>query len=117
MITIRDTVRELLEDAGAPVWFFHPAGWAQLPAISWRESRNRECAQAGGFEHLAELEYTVDVWAKGPEEVYEIADRIDAMMASARLRRDYAADGFDSGMHRRTLRYRCVADARGNIYQ
>ena len=38
----------------------------QLPVIAWRESGNREFAQAGGGEHLAELEYTVDVWSDSP---------------------------------------------------
>ena len=40
-------------------------------------------------------------------------------MASARLRRDYSADLFEpsTGYHHRSSRYRCVADAAGNIYQ
>jgi hypothetical protein len=117
MISLKEDVRRWLEEAGAPVWFFHPAGWTGLPSVSWRESRNREFAQADGMEHLAELEYTVDVWGKSPEEVHEIAGRIDRLLAGHRLRRDYAADLFDSGLHRRTLRYRCVADAEGKIYQ
>ena len=117
MITIRNNVKTLLESSGAAVWYFYPQSWASLPAISWRESRNREFAQADGCEHLAELEYTVDVWAKGPEEVALLADSVDAAMTSVRLRRDYAADLFEKGLHHKTLRYRCVADAQGRIYQ
>lgn len=117
MITLKDTVKGLLEATGAAVWFFYPQSWLRLPAISWRESRNREFAQADGAEHLAELEYTVDVWAKGPEEAQALAAEVDRLMTSVRLRRDYAADLFESGMHHRTMRYRCVADADGRIYQ
>lgn len=117
MITLRSTVKSLLEATGAAVWYFYPRSWLALPAVSWRESKNREFAQADGREHLAELEYTVDVWAKGPEEAHQLADEIDELLSALRLRRDYAADLFESGMHHRTLRYRCVADAEGRIYQ
>lgn len=117
MISIKNTVKQLLEGAGAQVWYFHPQSWAQLPCVSWRESRNRELAQADGREHLAELEYTVDVWAKSPEKAHELAERIDAALTGVRLRRDYAQDLFEAGMFRRSMRYRCVADAAGRIYQ
>jgi hypothetical protein len=110
-------VKSLLESTGAAVWYFYPRSWLALPAVSWRESRNREFAQADGCEHLAELEYTVDVWAKSPGEMHALADEINELMAALRLRRSFAADGFEAGMHHRTLRYRCVADAEGRIYQ
>jgi len=119
MISIAQRVSELLKSTGAAVWYFYPQSWARLPAVTWRESGNRELAQADGREHLAELEYTVDMWSRSPEENAELAARIDAMLASARLRRDFSADFYEtaSGCHHRTARYRCVADAAGNIYQ
>lgn len=117
IITLKNTVKGLLEATGAAVWFFHPRSWVKLPAVSWRESQNRELAQADGREHLALLEYTVDIWAKSPAEAQELAERIDAAFASARLRRDYSGDLFEAGMHHRVVRYRCVADAAGRIYQ
>jgi len=119
MITISSRVLELLRSTGAAVWYFYPQSWTRLPAVTWRESGNRELAQADGREHLAELEYTVDVWSDSPETNAELAARIDALMAGIRLRRDYAADLFEpsSGFHHRTARYRCVADGAGNIYQ
>ena len=117
MISLKSTVKGLLEATGAAVWYFYPQSWLKLPAVSWRESQNREIAQADGREHLAELEYTVDVWAKSPAEAHELAERIDAALASMRLKRNYAADLFESGMHHRVARYRCVADGLGRIYQ
>ena len=119
MITLANRVRTLLGSAGAPVWYFYPQSWIQLPVISWRESGNREFAQADGGEHLAELEYTVDIWSDSPAKNAELAAGIDAAMASSRLRRDYSADLFEpsTGYHHRSARYRCVADAAGNIYQ
>ena len=49
----------------------------------------------------------------------ELAEKIDAAMASMRLRRTYSAELFESAtrLHHRAIRYRCVADAAGNIYQ
>lgn len=117
MISLKHTVKELLLSTGAAVWYFYPQSWLQLPAVSWRESQNREIAQADGREHLAELEYTVDVWAKSPAEVHELAERIDAALCAVRFKRNYAADLFETGMHHRVVRYRCVADGSGRIYQ
>lgn len=117
MITLKSAVGEILASTGAKVWYFYPQSWLKLPAVSWRESQNRELAQADGREHLAELEYTVDVWAKSPAEVHQLAEEIDAAMTSVRLRRSFAQDLYESGMHHRAVRYRCVADAEGRIYQ
>lgn len=117
LITLKSTVKSLLEATGAAVWYFYPRSWMSLPAVSWRESKNREFAQADGCEHLAELEYTVDVWAKGPEEMHALADEIDELLTALRLRRDFAQDLFESGVHHWSMRYRCVADAEGRIYQ
>lgn len=119
MITLSNEVRDRLRSSGAPVWYFYPAGWSQLPVISWRESMNREYAQADGHEHLAELEYTVDVWSDSPAQCRELADEIDERLAELRLKRQFAADLFDASanMHHRSLRYRCVCDSAGNIYQ
>lgn len=117
MISLKNTVKALLESTGAAVWYFYPQSWLKLPAVSWHESKNRELAQADGREHLAELEYTADVWAKSPAEVQELAQAIDAALCALRLKRTYAADLFETGMHHRVVRYRCVADAAGRIYQ
>lgn len=119
LISLAKTVGGTLKGLGVDVWYFYPQNWMTLPVISWRESGNRECAQADAREHLAALEYTVDVWSGGPEENHALADRVDAAMAGLRLRRDYCADLFDAGvgLHHRVMRYRCVADAAGNVYQ
>lgn len=117
MISLKHRVKEILTGTGAAVWYFYPQSWLKLPAVSWRESQNRELAQADGREHLAELEYTVDIWAKSPAQVHGVAEAIDAALCAVRFRRSYSADLFEAGMHHRAVRYRCVADAEGRIYQ
>ena len=119
MITRANRVRTLRGSAGAPVWYFYPQSWIQLPVISWRESGNRASAHADGGAHLAQPAYTVDIWSDSPANNAELAAGIEAAVASARLRGDYSADLFEpsTGCHRRSARYRCVADAAGNIYQ
>lgn len=119
MITLRDRVKALLEGICPRTYYFYPASWAYMPCVAWRESGNREIGMADGREHLAELIYTVDVWARSAAENAEIADTIDARLTSARLRRTYSADLFENAtsLHHRVLRYRAVADADGNIYQ
>ena len=119
MITLTSKVRDALGGVCGTVWYFYPQNWTRLPAISWRESGNRELSQADGREHLTELEYTIDVWSKSPAEAAAIAAEADARMLSMRMRRTYSEDLYDptAGCHHRCLRYRCVADAACNIYQ
>lgn len=119
MITLAPKVKTLLAGLDVPVFYFYPRSWKQLPAVSWRESGNREFAQADGGEYLAELTYAIDIWGDSPAGNLSLFEEIDARMASARFRRDYMEDLFDSntGHHHRTVRYRAVADGDGNIYQ
>lgn len=119
MISIGQTVYAILKSTGVPVWYFHPKSWVQLPTLSWHESQNRELSQADGREHLAQLEYTVDVWARSPEQVHELADRVDEKLTAVRLRRDFSQMLYEAstGIYHCRLRYRCAADGKGNIYQ
>ena len=55
MITLTARIAELLGGLDAAVFYFYPQNWVQLPAVSWRESGNRELARADGQPHLAEL--------------------------------------------------------------
>lgn len=119
LIGISDKVKQTLNALGVPVWHDHPQNWTILPAVTWRESLNRECAQADAGEHLAELEYSIDVWSGSAAVNAELTAKIDAAFAAMRLRRTYSAELFESAtrVHHRAIRYRCVADAAGNIYQ
>ena len=119
MISLAEKVKALLTGLDAPIFYFYPQSWEKLPAISWRESGSREIAQADGQEYLAELTYAVDIWSDSPAENMALFAQIDGRMASARFRRDFAEDLFDTntGRYHRTIRYRAIADADGNIYQ
>ena len=119
MITLTARIAELLDGLDAAVFYFYPQNWLRLPAVSWRESGNRELARADGQPHLAELTYAVDIWSESPAQNEALCAAIDGRMAAARLRRDYMADLFDArtGFHHRSLRYRCVADDQGRVYQ
>ena len=119
MISLAEKVKALLSGLDAAVYYFHPQNWLRLPAIAWRESGSRELAQADGREYLAELTYGVEIWSESAEANRDLSRRVDERMTSARFRRDFMADQFDpgTGYYHRSLRYRAVADAAGNIYQ
>ena len=119
MITLTAQIAEILSGLDAAVYYFYPQSWLSLPAISWRESGNRELQRADGQPHLAELTYAVDLWSRSAEDNQALSEIIDRRMAAAQLRRDYLADLFDArtGCHHRSLRYRCVADGDGRVYQ
>ena len=119
MITLTARIAEILGGLDAEVFYFYPQNWLSLPAVSWRESGNRELARADGQPHLAELTYAVDIWSTSAAQNETLCAAIDARMAAAQLRRDYMADLFDAqtGFYHRSLRYRCVADEQGRVYQ
>ena len=119
MISRQDAVKSILESTGAAVYYFYPACWTSIPVISWRESGNRCLRRADGAEHLSELTYTIDIWADNPSAVAELAKAVDSRMAAARFRRESAADLFETSTryYHRNIRYRCIADASGNVYQ
>lgn len=118
MITIKQEVKEVLSAVGKAVYGF-PRGYVDAPFIAWRESLNRLFAQADGQEHLSELNYTVDVFARDNGEAGEWFARIDAALRALGLRRESMAELFDGdeGLCHISLRYRCLADAQGRIYQ
>ena len=119
MITKQELVKSILDSTGAQVYYYYPAAWTRLPVISWRESGNRCFRQADGQEYLSELTYAVDIWAASPEAARDLAETVDQRMLAARFRRELSADLFETltRYHHRSLRYRCIADAEGNMYQ
>ena len=82
MIGLSERIKQILNATGAQVWREYPQSWTQLPAVTWRESGNRELAQADGCEHLAELEYAIDVWSGSAEKNAELAEKIDLTPAN-----------------------------------
>ena len=119
MNTLQGMVKALLDEVGVAVSYRYPAEWSSFPCMAWYESNNREYAQADGAEYLTELTYVVDVWAESPAQAAEIAARADEKLASARFKRTFSQDLYEpkSHLHHRTMRYRAVTDAAGNVYQ
>ena len=119
MNTLQETVKRLLEETGVPVSYHYPAAWDPFPCIAWHEAASREYAQAGAREYLTELTYAVDIWAETPEELAQIGQDVDARLAGVRFRRVFSQDLFEARtqLHHRTMRYRALSDAEGNIYQ
>ena len=119
MISLQSTVKNILLGTGEKVYYHYPASWISLPLITWRETGNRVLYRADGREYLTELTYSVDVWAKTPEETARISEKIDDGMAELKMRRDYSADLYETSTryHHRAMRYRVAVDAQGNTYQ
>lgn len=119
MITLKERVRDALSGVCGEVVYGYPRDFTGDALISWRESANRRHAQADGQEHLAELNYTLEIFAAGPEAAGGLLSEADARMLSIGLRREAAAEQFeqDLGVSHVSARYRALADAQGNIYQ
>ena len=119
MITIKERVRACLEGACGELVYGYPRDFTGSELVSWRESGNSRHAQADGREHLAELEYSVDIFASSPEEAGEILALADGRLQELGMRRQAAAEQFeqDTALSHISARYRALADAQGRIYQ
>lgn len=119
MITIKERVRACLEGACGELVYGYPRDFTGSELVSWRESGNSRHAQADGREYLAELEYTLEIFAASPERASELLAECDMRMREMGLRREAAAEVFEenSALCHTSARYRALADAQGNIYQ
>ncbi len=119
MITLKERVFSALNGLCGDVVYGTPGDFVSPERIVWRESRNRRYAQADGREHLAELNYTLDIFARNPEAAAELFAHADERMAQAGFRREAAEEMFetDTGVHHISARYRALSDAEGNTYQ
>lgn len=119
MISIKEEVRKALSGVCDGLVYGYPRSFADIPLLAWRESLNRCHAQADGREHLAELNYTVDIFAGDSAAANELLTAADDRLAALGLRRENAAEQYDGDLRAAhiTARYRALADAQGNIYQ
>jgi len=119
MITLKDRVFSAIGGLCGDVIYGTPGDFISPERIVWRESRNRRYAQADGREHLAEVNYTLDIFARSPEAAGELFARADEKMAQAGFRRENAEELIekDAGVCHISARYRALADAKGNVYQ
>ena len=119
MITLKERVCELLSGTCEQVVCGRPAQIRRLPVLCWRESQNRCHAQADGAEYLAELNYSVDIFADSPESAGGIAAQVDARLTDAGFRREGSAELYeaDAQICHVNLRYRALSDAQGKVYQ
>lgn len=119
MISLKERVCEALAGVCGEVIFGYPRDFTGQELIAWRESASRRHAQADGYEHLAELNYTLEIFAPGAEEAGELLARADARMTEAGFRREASAEQFEENpaVSHISARYRALADGQGNIYQ
>ena len=119
MISLKRQVKAALEGVCASVVYGDPRGYAGEELITWWESANRSYARTDGREHLAELNYTMEIYAPGAEAAATLLEAADARMCALGFRRESAAEQFEQNLNvsHVSARYRALADAEGNTYQ
>ena len=119
MIDLKQQVYSALEGVCDSLVYGYPRSYAGGRMIFWRESANFRYAQAGGEEYLAELNYTLEIFAAGAEAAAALLKEADARLQGIGFRREASAEQFeqDLGVSHISARYRALADAQGNIYQ
>lgn len=119
MITLKKEVQAALLNACGSLIYGYPRFFETLPLIAWRESLNRRHSQADAKDYLAELNYTLEIFAPDSEGANDLLSLADAQLTSMGLRRENAAEQFeaDASLSHITARYRCLADEQGNIFQ
>lgn len=117
MISLKNRVKTALTGACETVIYGYPLDMADGARVCWRESMSRRFAQADGCEHLAELNYTVDVFDPTAEGADAAAEACDTALCAIGLRREDRRAQLEADCAHITLRYRAVADADGGVYQ
>ena len=119
MITLKKEVQAVLSNVCGSLIYGYPRFFETLPLIAWRESLNRRHSQADAKDYLAELNYTLEIFAPDSEGANDLLSLADAQLTSMGLRREHAAEQFeaDASLSHITARYRCLADEQGNIFQ
>lgn len=119
MISLKEKVRSALEGICDSVVYGYPKDFAGGELVCWRESENRRHAQADGSEYLAELNYSLEIFAGSPEAALGLFVLADEAMQAAGFRREAAAELYepDAAVCHTSVRYRALADGAGNIYQ
>ena len=119
MIDLKQQVYAALNGVCENVICGYPRCYTGGRLVFWRESANSRYAQADGAEYLAELNYTLDIFAPSAEEAALLLAEADARMQGAGFRREAAAEQFEQDLNisHVSARYRALADVQGNIYQ
>lgn len=119
MISLKEQVHAALDGVCSQLVYGYPRSFTGSEMIFWRESANRTYARADAGEHLAELNYDLEIFAGSAERAGELLAAVDARLQGIGLRRESAAEQFerDLGISHVSARYRALADARGNVYQ
>ena len=119
MISLKEQVHAALAGACETLVYGYPRSFTGREAICWRESANFTHARADGREHLAELNYAVEIFAPGAERADALICDVDARLQGLGLRRESTLVQLerDLGTSHVSARYRALADAQGNIYQ
>lgn len=119
MIDLKQQVFSALDGICESLFFGYPGGYTGGRMIFWRESANSRYAQADGAEYLAELNYTLEIFARSAEEAHALLSDADARLQGIGLRREAAAEQYEQDLNvsHVSARYRALADAQGNIYQ
>lgn len=120
MVNVREAIYQALTAAAgssAGVYHFYPDKNATYPAISFYENGNRRAEQADGCEHLTEVTYQVDIWAKSIVTCDGLAASVDEKLTALGFAREQANDIYDMNCQHKTMRYRGLIDQDGTVYQ
>ena len=119
MIDLKQQVHAALDGLCPALVYGYPRSYAGGSVVFWRESANSRYAQADGGEYLAELNYSLEIFAPEPEQAAALLSDADARLQGIGLRREASAEHFeqDLAVSHVSARYRALADGRGNIYQ
>ena len=119
MITLKKEVQAALSTVCGNLIYGYPRFFETLPLIAWRESLNRRHSQADAREYLAELNYTLEIFASCSESANDLLMAADEVLLAMGMRRENAAEQFeaDASLSHITARYRVLADEQGNLFQ
>lgn len=92
LLDIKEEVYAALKRACERVYPSIPEAAAELPCVSYFESRNVPDAHADDEEYSSLIEFTIDIWGDSFEQITPVAQRVDEELSALGFVRTHCAD-------------------------
>ncbi|MDD4292166.1 MAG: hypothetical protein PHX51_08060 [Clostridia bacterium] len=92
-----------------PVYYAYPQKFTSLPVVSFYELSNSVGSAADDDELMSNISFSVDIWAKTPEETHRIGASVNSAMATLGFVRDGSYDLYEdagaAGIYHRNMNF------------
>ena len=106
MIDVNAMAEAALSNLKWKVVYYHPNESIKLPCVSWYTISEKPKGSYDNNEWFSTATIVVDVWAKTPKKVGEIALEVNSVLNAEGWKRNWSMDvAPDDGVYRKSMRF------------